>query len=167
MDRTIQVELQAVLRSRLAGDGRRRRRSRFAGAAPGSTVDGTTSARRLISEGVTCAILLTEKAVMGSALFATGSQTVRAERLLEGGREERGARLRPVPGARVFKLTAGTCANISTVLKPGLTRAEFIRLAIDEKIAQLRREAGIGVERGVGTVVIGRDQTVGMIAVPT
>jgi hypothetical protein len=52
------------------------------------------------------------------------------------------------------------------VLKPGLTRAEFIRLAIDEKIAQLRREAGIGVERGVGTAVIGRDQTVGMISCP-
>jgi hypothetical protein len=70
------------------------------------------------------------------------------------------------PQRVLLKLTAGTCANISTVLKPGLTRAEFIRLAIDEKIAQLRREAGIGVERGVGTAVIGRDQTVGMISCP-
>jgi hypothetical protein len=70
------------------------------------------------------------------------------------------------PERVLLKLRAGTCANISTVLEPGLTRAEFIRLAIDEKIAQLRREAGIGVERGVGTVVIGRDQTVGMIRCP-
>jgi hypothetical protein len=84
--------------------------------------------------------------------------------------KEAGRREEPVPTLYpervLLKLTAGTCANISTVLKPGLTRAEFIRLAIDEKIAQLRREAGIGVERGVGTAVIGRDQTVGMISCP-
>src|SRR4051794_6108433 len=41
------------------------------------------------------------------------------------------------PERVLLKLRAGTCANISTVLKPGLTRADFIRLAIDEKIAQL------------------------------
>jgi len=61
------------------------------------------------------------------------------------------------PERVLLKLRAGPCANISAVLKPGLTRTEFIRLAIDEKIAQLRREAGIGVV----TVVIGKDQTVG------
>src|SRR5215204_2946895 len=49
------------------------------------------------------------------------------------------------PERVLLKLRAGTCANINAVLKPGLTRAEFIRVAIDEKIAQLRREAGIGV----------------------
>src|SRR5215210_1469050 len=43
------------------------------------------------------------------------------------------------------KLRAGTCVNIQSVLTPGLTRAAFIRLAVDEKIAQLRRDAGIGV----------------------
>ena len=84
--------------------------------------------------------------------------------------KEAGRREEPVPTLYpervLLKLRAGTCANISTVLKPGLTRAEFIRLAIDEKIAQPRREAGIGVERGVETAVIGRDQTVGMISCP-
>ena len=54
------------------------------------------------------------------------------------------------PERALLKLRAGTLANITSVLPPGLTRAEFIRLAIDEKIAQLRREAG---------VVIGDDQT--------
>ena len=62
----------------------------------------------------------------------------------------------------LLKLRAGTLANITSVLTPGLTRAEFIRLAIDEKIAQLRRDAGIGVV----TVVIGRDQTVGVASSP-
>ena len=62
------------------------------------------------------------------------------------------------PERVLLKLRAGTLETITAVLKPGLTRAEFIRLAIDEKIAQLRREAGIGVV----TVVIGNDQTVGV-----
>ena len=54
------------------------------------------------------------------------------------------------PERVLLKLRAGTLADITSALRPGLTRAEFIRLAIDEKIAQLRCDAG---------AVIGNDQT--------
>jgi len=49
------------------------------------------------------------------------------------------------PERVLLKLRAGTLVNIQSVLTPGLTRAAFIRQAGDEKIAQLRRDAGIGV----------------------
>lgn len=66
------------------------------------------------------------------------------------------------PERVLLKLRAGTLESIASVLNHGLTRAEFIRLAIDEKIAQHRREAGIGVV----TAVIGKHRTEGIAGLP-